>query len=46
MSKLRLPELTYRARIATRIAVEPTRSISVSFIAAYCLSPTAKRFHT
>jgi hypothetical protein len=32
--------------MATRIAAEPTSSMRVSFIAAYCLSPTEKRFHT
>ena len=32
--------------MATRMAAEPTRSIRVSFIAAYCRSPTLKRFHT
>src|SRR6516162_4446493 len=44
-SKLRAPEADQRAKMATRIAADPTRSIRVSFIAAYSRAPTWKRRH-
>ncbi len=42
-SKVRAPARDQRPRMATRMAAEPTRSIRVSFIAAYSRLPTANR---
>src|SRR5262249_33101546 len=42
-SKLREPAADQRAKMATRIAADPMRSIRVSFIAAYSRAPTGKR---
>ena len=46
MSKLVLPAATYMANMATRMKAEPTRSIRVSFMAAYSRPPMSKSFHT
>src|SRR5208283_4474924 len=45
-SKVRAPDRLQRTKMATRMAAEPTRSISVSFMAAYSRDPTAKRLQT